>query len=129
MEEIFNAAAANAKHDPARSPRRPTALFTAPANVHAASSSAWTSRFARCRNQVDILVGDVTKVPNPRSGKEMLAMTDMAVPVTMKDYGVFAATQIAGAAQGVADPEAHAENAAGGGRSSACACTASRFRR
>jgi hypothetical protein len=43
--------------------------------------------------KVDILVGDVTKVPNPRSGREMLAMAPMAVPVPMKDYGVFAATR------------------------------------
>jgi len=43
--------------------------------------------------KVGIFVGDVSKVPNPRSGKEMLAMTDMAVPVSMKDYGVFAATR------------------------------------
>jgi hypothetical protein len=43
--------------------------------------------------KVDILVGDVTKVPNPRSGREMLAMAPLAVPVPMKDYGVFAATR------------------------------------
>ena len=43
--------------------------------------------------KVGVFVGDVKKVMNPRSGKEMLAMTDMAVPVSMKDYGVFAATR------------------------------------
>ena len=42
--------------------------------------------------KVEILVGDVKKVPNPRSGREMNAMTDMAVPVAMKDYGEFTAT-------------------------------------
>ena len=42
---------------------------------------------------VEILVGDVTKVPNPRSGREMLAMAPMAAPVMMKDYGLFAATR------------------------------------
>ena len=30
---------------------------------------------------------------NPRSGREMLAMAPMAVPVMMKDYGIFAATR------------------------------------
>ena len=45
--------------------------------------------------KVGVFVGDVKKVLNPRSGKEMLAMTDMAVPVSMKDYGVFAATRSA----------------------------------
>jgi dipeptidyl-peptidase-4 len=43
--------------------------------------------------KVEILVGDVTKVPNPASGREMLAMSPMAVPVMMKDYGVFVATR------------------------------------
>jgi hypothetical protein len=38
---------------------------------------------------VEILVGDVEKRVNPRSGKEMLAMTDRTMPVRMKDYGVF----------------------------------------
>ena len=35
--------------------------------------------------KVGVFVGDVKKVMNPRSGKEMLAMTDMAVPVSMTE--------------------------------------------
>ena len=50
--------------------------------------------------RVGVFVGDVKKVLNPRSGKEMLAMTDMAVPVSMKDYGVFAATRSAAMPKG-----------------------------
>src|SRR4030095_13678732 len=42
---------------------------------------------------VDIVAGDVKKQLNPRSGKEMSQMTDLAVPVKMKDYGVFEATR------------------------------------
>jgi hypothetical protein len=42
----------------------------------------------------DIAVGDVRKQLNPRSGREMSQMTDMAVPVKMKDYGVFEATRL-----------------------------------
>ncbi len=42
---------------------------------------------------VDILVGDVEKRLNPRSGREMLLMGDKAVPVRMKDFGTFAATR------------------------------------
>jgi hypothetical protein len=42
---------------------------------------------------VAILAGDVRKELNPRSGQEMRQMTDMAVPVQMRDYGVFAATR------------------------------------
>jgi hypothetical protein len=41
----------------------------------------------------DIVVGDVKKQLNPRSGKEMSQMTEMATPVKMKDYGVFEATR------------------------------------
>lgn len=43
--------------------------------------------------KVEILVGDVTKVPNERSGRDMSAMAPMAVPVMMKEYGVFASTR------------------------------------
>ena len=39
------------------------------------------------------MVGDVTKVPNPQSGREMLAMAPAAVPVAMKEYVTFAATR------------------------------------
>ena len=40
-----------------------------------------------------ILVGDVTRRPNPRTGAEMLQMTDLAAPVRMKEYGSFLATR------------------------------------
>jgi hypothetical protein len=42
---------------------------------------------------VDIVVGDVKKQLSPRSGKDMLQMTETATPVKMKDYGVFEATK------------------------------------
>ena len=42
----------------------------------------------------EILVGEVTKVPNPRSGHDMTAMVESKVtPVKMLDYGTFAATR------------------------------------
>jgi len=45
-------------------------------------------------DEVNILVGEVRKVMNPRSGKEMLAMVeDHAVPTRMPDYGLFTATR------------------------------------
>jgi len=43
--------------------------------------------------KVEILVGDVTKVPNAKSGRDMSAMAPLAVPVMMKDYGIFAPTR------------------------------------
>ena len=44
--------------------------------------------------QVDILIGEVEKVKNPRSGKEMIAMIeDTVTPVKMEDIGMFATTR------------------------------------
>ncbi|HSB10104.1 MAG TPA: M14 family metallopeptidase [Blastocatellia bacterium] len=41
---------------------------------------------------VDILVGEVTKVRNPRSGRDMTGMVeDKFTPVKMQDFGLFAA--------------------------------------
>ena len=66
-------------------------------------------RFAALPAPVDILVSDVRKVPNPRSGREMLAMTDMAVPVKMKDYGLFEATRTVQMPRGWLIPRAHVD--------------------
>ena len=44
--------------------------------------------------QVDILIGEVEKVKNPRSGKEMIAMIeDTVTPVKIDDIGMFATTR------------------------------------
>ena len=44
---------------------------------------------------VDILVGAVETVPNPRSGRLMTRMVEnVATPTRMSDYGVFSATRI-----------------------------------
>jgi hypothetical protein len=59
---------------------------------------------------VDILVGDVEKKPNPRSGREMLAMTDLAVAVRMKDYGVFSPRRTVAMPRGWLIPRAHIDN-------------------
>ena len=43
---------------------------------------------------VKLLVGEVTKIKNPRSGIDMIAMVpDKVTPVEMPDYGIFAATR------------------------------------
>lgn len=43
---------------------------------------------------VDILVGEVEKIKNPRSGKQMTAMIEKKfTPTPMPDYGLFAATK------------------------------------
>ncbi|MGD9589962.1 MAG: M14 family metallopeptidase [Pyrinomonadaceae bacterium] len=53
-------------------------------------------KIAALPKPVNILVGDVEKVKNPRSGKEMTAMIeDTVTPVLMEDLGMFEATQSA----------------------------------
>jgi hypothetical protein len=59
---------------------------------------------------VDILVGDVRKEPNPRSGREMLAMTETVTPVRMKDYGLFKATRTVAMPRGWLIPRVHVES-------------------
>jgi len=49
---------------------------------------------------VDILIGEVVKVKNPRNGKDMTAaVEDKFKPVRMDDYGMFAATRSVNAAR------------------------------
>jgi hypothetical protein len=48
----------------------------------------------RCPKPVDILIGEVVKVKNPRYGKDMTAMVeDKFKPMRMDDYGIFGATK------------------------------------
>jgi hypothetical protein len=86
VEELLNNLAANGK-----------ALMTLTAQLDAEMKAprqlGIDFEIAPLSAPVDILAGEVTKVPNARSGKEMLAMTDMAVPVRMKDLGIFKATR------------------------------------
>jgi len=99
VEEIYRSVVANAKQImtlTAQADRQ----FTAPPNSPSTSLRAGKPvelgvefEIRALPEKVEILVGDVNKVPNPKSGREMLAMTDKAVPVMMKDYGLFAATR------------------------------------
>lgn len=91
VEEIWRATAANARTVmtlTARADRQ----FTAPPTIKPVQLGV-DFEIRALPGTVDIVVGDVTKVSNPRSGREMLAMTDMAVPVPMKDFGIFAPTR------------------------------------
>jgi hypothetical protein len=69
-------------------------------------------KIAALPTPVEILVGDVEKKPNPRSGREMLAMADKAVPVKMKDFGVFEATRSISMPRGWLIPRAHVDSGA-----------------
>ena len=98
VDEIFKSSAANARQImtlTAQADRQ----FTAPPNAKPVELGLDFAVRA-LPERVGVFVGDVQKVMNPRSGKEMLAMTDMAVPVSMKDYGVFAVTRSAAMPKG-----------------------------
>jgi hypothetical protein len=103
VEEIYKNVAANAKQIMTLTAQADR-VFTAPAarpielGVDISISSSG--------EKVEILVGDVTKVPNPRSGREMLAMTSMATPVPMKEYGTFAVTRSLAMPRGWLIPQA-----------------------
>jgi hypothetical protein len=67
---------------------------------------------AASHDPVSILVGEVKKTLNPRSGQEMLVMTDTAIPVRMKEYGIFEATRTVAMPRGWLMARAHVESAA-----------------
>ena len=67
-------------------------------------------RIAALPAPVEILVGDVEAKVNPRSGREMRAMVDKAVPVRMKDYGLFEATRAVSMPQGWLIPRPHVDS-------------------
>ena len=91
VEEIYKSVQANAKQIMTLTAQADRAL-TAPAASRPVELGVDFS-ISSSVDKVDILVGDVTKVPNPRSGRDMLAMTPSAVPVPMKEYVTFAATR------------------------------------
>jgi hypothetical protein len=91
VEEIYKSVAANAKQIMLLTAQADRAL-TAPAAAKPLELGV-DIEIRALPQKVGIDVGDVTKVPNPRSGRDMLAMAPVAVPVMMKDYGIFAATR------------------------------------
>lgn len=107
VEEIWKSAAAHAKQImtlTAQADRALTAVKAKPVELGV------DIEIRALPERVEIMVGDVTKVPNPRSGREMLAMAPVATPVLMKDYGVFAATRTLPMPRGWLIPKAMAES-------------------
>jgi hypothetical protein len=104
VEEIWQSAAANAKQIVTLTAQADR-MFTGPANGKPVELGVEFEMRA-LPEPVEIIVGDVTKVPNPRSGRDTLVMADVAVPVRMKDYGVFAATRAVALPRGWLIPHA-----------------------
>jgi hypothetical protein len=112
VEEALNAVAANASRITSL-----TALLDSETKANATGTATQALlgvdfRNAALPSPVEILVGDVEKKLNPRSGREMLVMTDKAVAVKMKDYGVFEATRTVTVPRGWLIPRPHVESAA-----------------
>jgi hypothetical protein len=104
VEEIWQSAAANAKQIMTLTAQADR-VFTGPATGKPVELGV-EFEIRALPDPVEIIVGDVTKVPNPRSGRDMLVMADVAAPVMMKDYGVFAATRAVAVPKGWLIPRA-----------------------
>ena len=91
VEEIYKSVVANAKQIMTLTAQADR-VFTAP-STSAPVELGVDIQIAAADEKVEILVGDVTKQLNPKSGREMLVMAPMSVPVAMKEYGTFVATR------------------------------------
>lgn len=91
VEEIYKSVVANAKQIMTLTSQADR-VFTAPAVAKPVELGV-DFQISASDEKVEILVGDVTKQLNPKSGREMLVMAPLAVPVPMKDYGSFVATR------------------------------------
>jgi hypothetical protein len=91
VEELYRSVQANAKQIMTLTAQADR-VFTAPVNGKPLDLGV-DFQIAASDDKVDIVVGDVTRQLNPRSGREMLVMAPLAVPVPMKEYGTFVATR------------------------------------
>jgi hypothetical protein len=107
VEEVWRSAARHAKQILGLTAQADRALVS-PARNGTELGLAFEARPLAA--PVAILVGDVGKELNPRSGKEMLQMADGVTPVTMRDYGVFASVRTQPMPRGWVIPKAHAES-------------------
>ena len=83
--------------------------FTAPASSKPVELGVEIS-IASSDDKAEILVGDVTKVPNAKSGRDMTAMAPLAVPVRMKEYITFAPTRMLAMPKGWVIPKRLADS-------------------
>ena len=108
VEEIYKSVQANAKQIMTLTAQADR-VFTAPAASKPVELGVDFS-IASSTDKVEIMVGDVTKVPNEKSGREMLAMAPVATPVMMKEYITFAPTRTLEMPKGWIIPKALAES-------------------
>ncbi|HUQ87043.1 MAG TPA: M14 family metallopeptidase [Vicinamibacterales bacterium] len=104
VEEIYKSVLANAKQIMTLTAQADR-VFTGPVNGKPVDLGV-DFEIAALDDKVDIVVGDVTKQLNPRSGHEMLVMAPLAFPVPMKDYGTFVVTRSVALPKGWIIPKA-----------------------
>jgi hypothetical protein len=107
VEEIYKNVAANAKQIMALTAQADRAL-TVPASKPLEFGVDFS--LSSSTEKVSILVGDVTKVPNPKSGRDMLAMSTSVTPVPMKEYITFTATRTVAMPKGWVIPKNSADS-------------------
>jgi len=108
VEEIYRNVAANARQILTLTAQADRA-FTAPSAARPVELGVDIS-ISSSTDKVEILVGDVTKVPNPKSGKDMNAMAPVAWPVPMREYVTFNATRMLDLPKGWIIPKNSAES-------------------
>ncbi len=110
VEETLNAVVANAKQILTLTAQLDNETRTYASATAKAPSLGVDFRVAALPSPVEILVGDVEQKVNPRSGREMRVMADKAVPVRMKDYGLFEATRAVSMPRGWLIPRPHVDS-------------------
>jgi hypothetical protein len=108
VAEIYRNVVANAKQIMSLTAQADRAL-TAPAASKPIELGVDIS-IVSSTDTAEILVGDITKVPNPKSGRDMNAMAPLAVPVPMREYITFTATRSLALPKGWVIPKNSAES-------------------
>ena len=108
VEEIYKSVQANARQIMTLTAQADRA-FTAPVNGRSLELGVDFS-MSSSTDKVEIMVGDVTKVANPKSEREMLAMAPVATPVAMREYITFAPTRTLEMPKGWIIPKALADS-------------------
>jgi len=108
VEEIYRNVAANGKTIMTLTAQADRA-FTAPSSAKAVELGVDMS-ISSSADKVEILVGDVTKSPNEKSGRDMNVMAPLALPVPMREYITFNATRLLPLPKGWVIPKQSADS-------------------
>lgn len=108
VAEVYKNVAANARQIMTLTAQADR-VFTAPATAKPVELGVDFS-MTSSGDKVEILVGDVSRVPNPKSGRDMNAMTPMSAPALMREYITFTATRTLAMPKGWVIPKSTIDN-------------------